>query len=138
MKRVIILSLLFLASISLYSQSLLKEGYRLIPHKGGPFIGYKQNGKIGFAHNSSFLNKLIEPMFDDIYVENWNKSDGMILVAINGKWGAVDSTLETPIDKQPIIPCIYDTMKPFRKGKSKVVRNGRTFFIDTRGNEIKN
>ena len=138
MKRIIIVLLLMFSTSVFYGQSLLKDGVKFIPHSGGLFIGFEQNGKIGFAFNSSDLRVLIEPKFDNIYVENWYISDSMILVAINGKWGAVDSSLDTPISKQPIIPCIYDSMEPFRNGKSKVVKNGRIFYIDIHGNEIKN
>lgn len=138
MKRLIIsLFLLFIATIS-YSQSLLKDGIRFIPHSGGLFIGFEQNNKIGFALNSSELEVIIEPKFDDIYVEDWDESDRMILVAINGKWGAVDCSLNTSINKQPIIPCIYESMTPFRNGISKVLKNGRSYFIDKHGNEVKN
>lgn len=50
--------------------------------------------------------------------------------------GAIDSSGETPYSKQPIIPCKYDKMTPFRNGKSQVEKNGRTYIINTKGETI--
>lgn len=105
---------------------------------GDFLLGLNKIIKLVFALNSSELEVIIEPKFDDLYMEDWDESDRMILVAINGKWGAVDCSLNTPIDKQPIIPCVYESMTPFRNGVSKVLKNGRSYFIDKHGNEVKN
>ena len=100
-------------------------------------IGFVYNWKIGFISNSSDCYILIEPKFDDMYNENFYQSNNMILVSLNGKWGAVDSSGETPYSKQPIIPCEYSKMTPFRNGKSQVVKNGRTYTINTKGEIIR-
>ena len=71
-----------------------------------------------------------------MYNENFYQSNNMILVSLNGKWGAIDSSGETPYSKQPIIPCKYDKMTSFRNGKSQVEKNGRTYIINTKGETI--
>lgn len=138
MKKIIVFLFLLFSAITSWSQSILKDNYEIIPHEGGNFIGYKENGKIGFVLNCSDLIIMIKPKFDNIYVEDWDKTRGMILVEIDGKWGAVDSSYNTPLKKQPIIPCIYDSMTPFRNDISKVTKNGRTFYINRYGEEVKN
>ena len=137
MKKVLPLIVFVLMTFMSSAQSILKEGYKLIPSKGGNMIGFVYNGKIGFISNSSDCYILIEPKFDDMYNENFYQSNNMILVSLNGKWGAIDSSGETPYSKQPIIPCEYSKMTPFRNGKSQVVKNGRTYTINTKGEIIR-
>jgi hypothetical protein len=48
-----------------------------------------------------------------------------------GKTGFIDIT------GQETIPCIYDRVENFQNGKARVTLNGRTFYIDKNGNEIK-
>ena len=136
MKKVLPLIVFVLMTFMSSAQSILKEGYKLIPSKGGNMIGFVYNGKIGFISNSSDCYILIEPKFDDLYNENFYLSDYMAIVAINGKWGAVNTSLSTDVKKEPSIPCIYDSMTPFRNGKSRVPKNGKTFYINTKGEII--
>lgn len=136
MKRISLIITTFLLSLCINAQSILKEGYQLIPTYGGNLIGFKYNGKIGFISNSSDCFIMIDPQFDDIYVENYNLSDNMILVSINGKWGAIDGSFETPLSLQPIIPCKYDKIEPFRNGKAKVILKGKTFYINKKGEKL--
>lgn len=138
MKKFLVVLFILFSTITSWSQSILKEGYEIIPHEGGNFIGYVENGKIGFVLNCSDLIVMIKPKFDDIYVENWDKTRGMIRVVINGKWGAVDSSYNTPLSKQPIVPCIYDSMTSFKDDISQVTKDGRTFYINRLGEEVKN
>jgi antitoxin component YwqK of YwqJK toxin-antitoxin module len=50
---------------------------------------------------------------------------------VGGKWGYIDKT------GKEIIPIIYDKAYSFSDGKAEVTLNGRTFYIDENGNEIK-
>lgn len=51
--------------------------------------------------------------------------------------GAINSDRNSEIwSKQPLVKCIYDSMTPYRNGRSKVTKNNETFYIDTRGNRI--
>ena len=118
------------------TKSILKDGITILPSEGGRLIAFVQNNKIGFVLNSSDYIIMIEPMFDDIYNENFLVSNDMAIVSQNGKWGAVNTSLRTDLKKEPSIPCIYDTMTPFRNGKSKVTKSGKTFYINTKGEII--
>jgi len=53
------------------------------------------------------------------------------LSGYGGKKGFIDTT------GKEVIPCVYDWVENFKDGKAKVNLNGRTFYIDTKGNEIK-
>jgi hypothetical protein len=48
-----------------------------------------------------------------------------------GKWGYIDTTGKIAI------PLQFDTAGNFYKGRARVSQNGRDFFIDRNGNEIK-
>ena len=135
MKQILIIITLSLLSFfsNAQSRSILKDGIEIIPSEGGKLIAFIENNKIGFVLNRSDYVVMIEPKFDDLYNENFYLSDYMAIVAINGKWGAVNTSLSTDVKKEPSIPCIYDSMTPFRNGKSRVSRNGKTFYINTKG-----
>ena len=118
-------------------QSILKDGITIIPPSGQTLIAFNYGGKYGFIFNDSSAEVVIEPKFDDIYVEDWNLSNKMILVKKDGKWGAINSDRGSAIwSKQPVVKCIYDKMEPYRNGKSKVTQGNKTFFIDTMGHRI--
>ena len=66
------------------------------------------------------------------YDEAWSFSEGLARVIINGKCGFIDKT-----DKL-VIPAKYDVAyMSFRDGKVRVKLNGRWFYIDRDGNEVK-
>lgn len=70
-----------------------------------------------------------------IYKLNWKEGwpefkDGMMPVAVKGKWGFVDSTGEL------IVPTKYDDVEDFSEGLAKVKKNGKWGYIDTRGNLV--
>jgi hypothetical protein len=139
MKKIVSLFVVFLLSCVLFAQntkSILKDGVKIIPSEGGRLVAFIQNDKIGFVLNSSDYIIMIEPKFDDIYNENFLDSNEMAIVSLDGKFGAVNTSLKTNLKNEPSIPCIYDSMTPFRNGKSKVTRNGLTFYINTRGEII--
>ena len=98
-------------------ESLLRDNVTIVPSFGGHCVAFIQEGKIGFALNSSNLM---------VY-----RSNNLAIVKKNGKWGAYNcSTFE--ID----VPCIYDKLTPFRDGKSTAILNGETFTIDINGNRL--
>lgn len=112
-------------------ESLLRENVQIVPSCGGHCIAFIQNGKIGFALNSSNLMVITPVQFEDVYNEDFYESNNLAIVKKDGKWGAYNcSTFE--ID----VPCIYDKLTPFRDGKSTAILNGETFTIDTKGNRL--
>lgn len=59
-------------------------------------------------------------------------SEGVIGVQLNKKWGFLDRNGKT------VIPFIYNDIDPyFKNHKIGVVQNGRSFYIDNKGNEVK-
>lgn len=48
----------------------------------------------------------------------------------NGKWGLANETGEI------VIPCQWDEVCYFHRGKARVVRGGRVYFTDKTGNII--
>ena len=112
-------------------ESLLRDNVTIVPSFGGHCVAFIQEGKIGFALNSSNLMVITPVQFDDVYNENFYRSNNLAIVKKNGKWGAYNcSTFE--ID----VPCIYDKLTPFRDGKSTAILNGETFTIDINGNRL--
>lgn len=112
-------------------ESLLRDNVQIVPSCGGHCIAFIQNGKIGFALNSSNLMVVTPVEFDDAYNENFYESNDLAIVKKDGKWGAYNcSTFKVEV------PCIYDKLTPFRNGKSTAILNGETFTIDTKGNRL--
>jgi len=51
---------------------------------------------------------------------------------LKGKWGFINGS------GQEVVPLKYDRIvSDFNKGKAEVELNGRTFFIDVHGKEVK-
>lgn len=139
MKKILLILALFLsvgAGYSLSQRSILKDGVTIIPPYGSKLIGFVENGKIGFVLNQSNMPVIIEPIYDDIYNDNHIKSDFMILVSIDGKWGAIDGSLHSDLKNGPAVEIKYDNMEPFRNGVSKVTYRGETFYINKKGDRI--
>lgn len=128
-----------------------KTGKEIIPLKYDAVSGFKQgftaaqlNAKWGVIDQSG---KTIIPFkydytdFQSSYVDIGPFSDGLLRVAIGevkfngewhgGKWGFVDKT------GKEVIPLKYDWTTIFENGKAKVGLNGREFYIDKTGKEVK-
>ena len=122
--------------------SIVADGIRVIPPCTNCIVTpFEYEGKIGFARNSSDMFVIIDPVYDDLYNDYQSLCDGMFSVKKNGKWGAVDSNNEYGgvSDTDRAVPCIYDTMSPWRKNKngkvfSQVTIGGKTFYIDRKNN----
>ena len=113
-------------------ESVLKEGIMVIPSEGGRLVGYMDLtvGKIGFVFSRSDLPVYVEPVYDDFYNENFWETD-RIIVKKDGKWGAISCELKSLGDVK--VPFIYDSMRPFKSGKSLVSLGGESFYIDIDG-----
>lgn len=112
--------------------SILKDDISIIPSEGGYLIGFRDwnVGKVGFVFNSSDLPVFVEPVYDTFYNENFWKTD-RIIVEKDGKWGAISCVLGCLGDVK--VPFIYDSMEPFKDGKSWVSLDGESFYIDIDG-----
>ena len=131
--------------------ALTKEYERFQDSSTGKY-GYKHNGRVvipakydrayGFDEGLAmvelngkwnYIDKtgkfIASTMYDDI----WSFKD-LGPVKINGKWGFIDKA------GKMVIPAKYDdvpTQGEFTNGKVKVELNGREFYIDRNGNEVK-
>jgi hypothetical protein len=56
-------------------------------------------------------------------------SEGMTIVGLKGKYGFIN-------EKGGEIPCIYDAVEDFKKGRAKVRSGNKSFFIDKEGKII--
>ena len=96
-------------------------------------IGDASNFKTGFIDKTG--NTVIP--FDFEYVaggcdHSGGFYNGLAAVRKNNKWGYVDKAGKMKI------PCIYQNVEAsFYDGKAQVTLDGRTFYIDQNGNEIK-
>ena len=117
--------------------SILREGLEVIPPEGGQVVLFRMGGKIGVAFNRSDLFVLYEPQFEDAYNEDFSKSNGMVLLKRDGKWGALNTTARPGAGIADVtVPFVFDRLTPFRNGKSTATLNGKTFVIDTMGKKI--
>ena len=85
------------------------------------------NGKWNYIDKTGKF--IASTMYDDI----WSFKD-LGPVKINGKWGFIDKA------GKMVIPAKYDNVPPqgkFTNGKVMVELNGREFYIDRNGNEVK-
>ena len=116
-----------------------KYGYKhngrvVIPAKYDRAYGFDEglamvelNGKWNYIDKTGKF--IASTMYDDI----WSFKD-LGPVKINGKWGFIDKA------GKMVIPAKYDdvpTQGEFTNGKVKVELNGREFYIDRNGNEVK-
>ena len=93
------------------------------------------NGKWGLKNENGTI--VIEPKYDDIA----SFSEGLVAVNIGkqglfgsgGKWGFVNKKGKTAITTQ------FEGMfaPVFKNGKAKVKKDGREFYIDKKGKEVK-
>lgn len=117
--------------------SILREGLEVIPPEGGQVVLFQMGGKIGVAFNRSDLFVLYEPQFEDAYNEDFSKSNGMVLLKRDGKWGALNTTARPGAGIADVtVPFVFDKLTPFRNGRSTATLNGKTFTIDTFGKRL--
>lgn len=86
--------------------------------------------KCGFIDKSG--SYAIPPKFDNVFVKYGYKAffDGLAVVSINGKWGAIDKTGEF------VISPIWDEMYLFTEGVAKVKKDNKWGAINTKGELI--
>jgi len=85
----------------------------------------KKGAKFGFVDKTG---KVVIPLeYDAVY----NFEEGLGPVKKGGKMGFINKTGKV------VIPLKYDAVKEFKQGRALVTLNKRTFYIDTKGNEIK-
>ena len=109
----------------------LKPGYKIY-FSNSLLVPYKVEStkKYGLCINSDILHFAFDPVYDDIYIENFAKS-GMVLLKKDGKWGALNyDTFEFTV------PFKFDIIKPYRDGKANAVLNGKSVVIDRNGNIV--
>lgn len=129
-----------------------KVGKIVIPAKYRDIEDFKNgiakvrlDGKFGFIDKTG--KEIIAPKYDDI----GEFSEGLVSVSVGGeregyydewsgeryeyytggKWGFIENT------GKEIIPLKYDKVSSFSQGKAKVELDGREFYIDKTGKEIK-
>lgn len=87
------------------------------------------NGKCGY------INKKGKEVIPFKYNVAGKFSEGLAVVSIGnmetGKWGFIGK------NGKEIIPLKYDYAESFKNGKAEVMLNGKSFFIDKTGKEIK-
>ena len=145
MKRIflfVVLAAMFVAvgfttgTLYRYGDSVVKDGISIIfPPIGNRLIPYRDGTirKYGFLHRHTVPVIGIPAEFDDVY----NSEYKMVPVKKNGKWGAVDVSLEySDMDNQPIVPCIYTKVLPISDTAVEVtMSNGAKKIIDIRNGQ---
>ena len=139
-----LLSIVFLvASIAAWGQIriadgpeyILKDGYSLLIRPvDRKWLAYRaDNGKIGFVRNNSSPSVIFKPIYDDAVTAT---KDGapttLIAVKYNGKWGAIDTSFDAEIGKQPIIDFKYDMVRPLDNYRVEAVDRGHKWILDIR------
>ncbi|MBX7242223.1 MAG: WG repeat-containing protein [Bacteroidia bacterium] len=90
----------------------IREGYRLV----------KANGLFGFIDPAG------KPLTGLLYQDAGEFNEGRAAVKLNNKWGFIDK------NGLIVIPVIFSKVNtPFRNGKAEVVKDGKTIFIDEKG-----
>ena len=125
---------------------LMDFKYDYIGNFMGEIAPFELNKKFGFINKKGEV--IVEPIYDNI-IEIYNlrvsipvnkgaeweevmEDDYSYIERKGGKWGFINQ------EGNEITPLVYDEVsKIFPDGKAKVTLDGRTFFIDQNGNEIK-
>ncbi|MCO5248406.1 MAG: WG repeat-containing protein [Chitinophagales bacterium] len=117
-----------------------KAGNVILPGKYDKFWGefseglasVSLNGKWGFIDTTG--KEVIPLKYDDA----GNFSEGLVVVGIFKEKGA-SAKNRGYLDKtgREVIPLKYDVTNAFKNGKAKVSLNGREFYIDKTGKEVK-
>lgn len=84
------------------------------------------NRKYGFIDRAGAL--VIPYQYDYVM---WPFKEGLVPVELNGRYGYID------INAKTVIPFKYGSADEFEDGKARVGLGNRDFYIDWKGNEIK-
>jgi protein TonB len=112
------------------------EGKEILPFEyeeirvddSSKFLSIKSNGKTGL-YKMETRQILCPPKYDNIDYNTY--SEGLIRVALDGKYGYIDE------NGREIIPCIYDeAAEHFANGIAEVSKNGEKLTIDRTGSVI--
>jgi len=98
--------------------------YDRVRSLSGGFAEVSINGKFGFVSKEG---KEIEAKY--VYVGGF--SGGLSIVSINKKYGFINTKGKIAI------PLKYDNAASFEEGKARVYLDGKWFYIDKNGNEVK-
>jgi uncharacterized caspase-like protein len=91
----------------------------------GGLANVQLGGKQGYIDKAG--NVIIPFRYDDVSTQFF---EGLSRVKLNRKYGFIDKT------GRQVIPIQYDEAELFSRGKAKVKRGGREFYIDKEGNEV--
>ncbi|WP_339628401.1 WG repeat-containing protein [uncultured Maribacter sp.] len=86
------------------------------------------NGKAGYINKENEM--IIEPNYKYNFMGDFN--NGLAAVRKGDKYGYINNKNEI------IIPILYDSALPFKENKAIVKKDGISFIINTKGEEIKN
>jgi hypothetical protein len=99
------------------------------PFAGGLIMFYDTEvRKRGFIDMTGSI--VTESIYDDLNTRVGDSSEGMIMVAIDEKWGFIDST------GRQVVQCKYDRVEHFSYGMARVWLNDEMGLIDKNGNYI--
>ena len=127
-------------TIKTESRSILKSNYEIHPAGDVNYMFYKnmtysykfvdEDGEsydhyyYGLVKCSGQMPICITGLFTNFYWETPQKTNNLVIVEKKGKWGAIDFIDTSDTNGVYGIPFIYDSMEPFRGGKSNAVLNG--------------
>lgn len=119
-----------------YCDKITVPGISTLSVPNFPIILYMEDESQKIGIYSYVCNYVIVPaQFDDAFVENFNNSDGIVILSLNGKWGALsfDSTGSYEIR----VPFQYQSLTPFRNGKTTALTfENEPIVLDANGRRI--
>jgi hypothetical protein len=93
----------------------------------GPGLYFvKLNQKCGVINTGG--NPVVPLIYDEI---GFFVNEGFIFVRLKNKWGLFN------FQGQELASPKFDDYRPFSNGRAEVKENGRTYYIDTNGKELK-
>lgn len=84
-----------------------------------------EDGKYGYENDDDY-RKDIPCIYEDAY----SFSEGLACVALNGKYGYIDT------EGNEVVPFVYDAAAPFSEGLAYFEKEGAYGFIDKEGREV--
>ena len=90
-------------------------------------------GEIGISEGLKkfYLQRVPILSFLKVYYKDYYRfSNGLAIVALNGKYGFIDET------GREVIPCKYDGARTFSEGLARVLLKNKYGYIDTTGKEV--
>ena len=105
------------------------NGNEVIPFSFTEAKAFSQGlAAVGIDEIWGFIDKSGNEVIPKEYIDAYSFSEGLALVREeNGKWGFIDKSGAT------VIPFKYDFGESFSKGKAKVEINGKSFYINKKG-----